>query len=119
MGDLSEHFSRAEFACHCGCGFDDISLRLVSLLESLRVVLDEPIHVLSGCRCSKRNHDCGGVKDSQHLRGTAADIQVDSMNPKKLAEFIENNTQFVFGGVGIYKTFTHLDVRQGKARWNG
>lgn len=119
MGDLSEFFNRAEFACHCGCGFDDISLQLVRTLNDLRTVLNEPIHVLSGCRCSKQNHDCGGVKDSQHLRGMAADIRVDSLTPKQLAAFIEKSTCFVFGGLGIYPTFVHVDIRQGHARWHG
>ena len=119
MGDISEHFSRAEFSCHCGCGFDDVSLHLVSALQCLRIVLDEPIHIVSGCRCSKRNTECGGVKDSQHLRGTAADIRVDGLSPKKLAEFIESHNAFNFGGMGIYSTFLHVDVRQGHARWRG
>lgn len=119
MGDLSEHFSRAEFACHCKCGFNDVDLHLVGLLDALRNILNEPIHVLSGCRCEKHNDKCGGVKNSQHKLGKAADIRVDGLSPRKLAEFIEKETCLVFGGIGIYSTFVHVDVRQGKARWHG
>lgn len=117
MGDLSEHFSKAEFRCHCGCGADSVSSDLVLALESLRQILNEPIHVLSGVRCQFHNAKVGGVKNSQHLEGTAADIYIDSLSPKHLADYIENHTHIVFGGLGIYPTFIHVDVRQGKARW--
>lgn len=36
MGDLSTHFNRHEFTCRCGCGFDDISPDLITLLEEIR-----------------------------------------------------------------------------------
>ena len=32
MGDLTKNFSRSEFACKCGCGFDDIDLVLQSVI---------------------------------------------------------------------------------------
>lgn len=119
MNDLSEFFSRKEFACKCGCGFDDISLSLVRNLTSLREILDEPIHILSGCRCSKHNKECGGVEHSQHLRGLAADIYITGLMPRQLAHFIETGTHLVFGGIGIYSTFLHVDMRQGFSRWRG
>ena len=38
MGDLTEHFSRSEFACKCNCGADGISEELVSKLELVRLI---------------------------------------------------------------------------------
>jgi hypothetical protein len=40
MGDLSAHFSRSEFACKCGCGFDDVKPDLIEALEALRAILN-------------------------------------------------------------------------------
>jgi uncharacterized protein YcbK (DUF882 family) len=119
MGDLSLHFHRREFACKCGCGFDGISPALVKVLEKIRAELGAPIHVVSGCRCAKRNAAVGGVKHSQHVLGTASDITADGKPPKQVhavAARVLGNT----GGLGLYPTFVHVDVRQnGPARWAG
>ena len=54
----------------------------------------------------------------QHLYGMAADIKVSEVTPKKVADYEETLLQGT-GGIGIYDTFTHIDVRTTKARWNG
>ena len=76
MGDLSEHFSREEMACKCGCGLDTVDAELLSLLEKIRAHFDRPITINSGCRCEAHNRAVGGSKNSQHLIGRAADIVV-------------------------------------------
>jgi uncharacterized protein YcbK (DUF882 family) len=120
MGDLSANFSKNEFSCHCGCGFDDISPDLVNYLQHLRDSLGEPIHVLSGCRCELHNKRCGGKVHSQHLLGTAADIFVDSLSPVKLHKYIDENADVLgIKGLGLYSTFVHVDVRPEPARWHG
>lgn len=65
----SPHFKRAEFACRCGCGADDISPYLVACLEDVRKALARPIIVTSGVRCETHNAAVGGVPNSQHLHG--------------------------------------------------
>ena len=53
--------------------------------------------------------------------GNAADIVVQGMTPKKVAQFIENlikEGKMKQGGVGIYDTFTHYDIRGVRARWD-
>ncbi|GHV47925.1 hypothetical protein FACS1894204_11790 [Synergistales bacterium] len=77
MGDLSANFSRHEFACKCGCGFDAINPAVVEILQILRNVMRREIRVTSGCRCFSRNAAVGGVRDSQHICGKAADITCD------------------------------------------
>jgi len=74
MGDLSKDFSRSEFACRCGCGFDDVNLILVERLQAIRNALGEPIRILSGCRCPTHNRKVGGSSASAHLAGHAADV---------------------------------------------
>ena len=119
MGDLSTNFSRKEFACNCGCGFDTPSPKLIKALQTLRGITEKSITVTSACRCIKHNKKVGGKPNSQHLLGTAADIQVSGMTPTRLAVLAECVPEFAQGGIGTYATFVHVDVRNGRARWKG
>ena len=47
------------------------------VLEPLRVAMGEPIKIGSGYRCEKLNKTVGGVYNSQHLKGQAADLCID------------------------------------------
>jgi hypothetical protein len=122
MGDLSQNFSRREFACHCGCGFGmnegDVHPELVQLLERIREHFDAPISITSGCRCATHNHLVGGAKNSQHLQGKAADIKVIGVRPEQVAKWLERTNPLRLG-IGRYDRWTHVDVRPGMARWNG
>lgn len=117
MGDLSEHFSRKEFACKCGCGFDKVSPALVEKLEKLRALCGgKPMSINSGCRCVKHNKAVGGSANSQHLRGTAADVrQVPGLTIDQMAKLAE---QAGFDGIGKYAGRIHVDVRGTPARWD-
>lgn len=111
---LSEHFTVDEFACH-HCGHCvNISPRLLELLERLRKNIGGfPLHINSGYRCPTHNANVGGVPDSQHILGTAADIAI----PRQLlfGEFLWHVQQLPFDFVGIYRrsNFIHVDVRDG------
>lgn len=76
MGDLTEHFSRAEFRCKCGCGAADIQPAVVDLLERCRVMLDHSMTITSGLRCAAHNRAVGGAAKSSHVSGWAADVAV-------------------------------------------
>ena len=106
------HFTQSEFACKCGCGFDDIDLKLVDLLDELREYYDAPVTVTSGCRCEAHNKKEGGAKRSQHLLGTAADIKVRDVEPVRVARMA-----ILIGANGVkqYQNFTHIDVRTGES----
>jgi uncharacterized protein YcbK (DUF882 family) len=123
MGDLSRNFSSHEFACHCGCGFGDlpgdVSPVLVAELQRLRDALGKPITIVSGCRCQRHNTAVGSSETSQHRLGTAADIQVAGMTPAEVrAAVLLHCPGFVAGGIGLYDTFLHCDVRRHAARWD-
>ncbi|MCK4900812.1 MAG: DUF882 domain-containing protein [Anaerolineales bacterium] len=109
-------YQRYEFACKCGCGFDTADYGLVRLLEQVRIHFDRPVTITSGCRCPEYNAspDVGGSERSQHLYGRAADIQVAGIEPKDVADFLETCGA---PGLGRYSTFTHVDSRDGHARW--
>ena len=74
----------------------------------------------SGYRTPQKNAAVGGVAQSQHCYGTAADIVVKSVTPAKVAAYARELMPD-WGGVGIYakQGFTHIDVREARADWNG
>lgn len=115
---MSKHFTKKEFECKCGCGFDNHSPKLVEALEALRELIGQPIIINCACRCPKHNADVGGVKNSYHIQGIAADIKVKNMSPLKLKTYAEKVNDFKNGGIGLYDSFLHVDVRPKKARWD-
>ena len=118
MGDLSEHFSRQEFACPDGCGGDTIDTETLDVLETIREHFNAPVHVNSGFRCLRHNAAIGGRTYSQHLVGRAADIWVEGVSPGVVQEYVKTLLAGS-GGLGRYNTFTHVDTRtNGPARWD-
>ena len=115
MGDLHEFFSRSEFACSCGCGFDTVDYELLNILIKIREHFDNKMKITSGCRCAKKNKEIGGANRSLHLTGRAADVQVENISPQLVAEAA---AQFGASGIKTYSTWTHIDSRSG-ADWHG
>tara|TARA_R110000765_G_scaffold288882_3_gene385097 strand:- start:483 stop:743 length:261 start_codon:yes stop_codon:yes gene_type:complete len=79
-----------------------------------------PIRINSAYRCPTHNANIGGAKHSKHLEGLAADIDVMGAEAKVVADIVEQLMEsgaIPNGGLGRYKTFTHVDIRFGPARW--
>lgn len=111
---LTANFSAKEFDCQCGkCPETPIDLDHVARLQKLRDDLGCSIKITSAYRCPTHNAAVGGEKNSIHMKGQATDIQVDGMNPNEVADACEH-----FDGLGRYDTFTHVDSRGSKARWD-
>ena len=95
---LSPHFSLGEF-CKLGKYPENIpSMQHVvnmtygchMLLEPARLMVG-PIIINSGFRCETVNRQVGGVKNSQHLIGQAADIRPkDPAQFATLVDFLKN-----------------------------
>jgi hypothetical protein len=66
------------------------------ILEPLRVAMQRPIHISSGYRCEQLNKAVGGVYNSQHLKGQAADISIDGDMAfgRKVFDYIKNHLTF-------------------------
>lgn len=117
MGDLSAHFSKSELACHC-CGELKIENALIVALEQLRTLSGRPIEVHDGYRCPAHNQQVGGVSDSEHTRGMAADVSIPGLSLQEMYELALQVPIFFNGGIGVYDSrFLHLDVRRRAARW--
>lgn len=115
------HFSANEFQCKCEkCDMTLISMELVGLLERIRSEVrarygGKVVKINSGYRCVAHNKAIGGVKESMHTKGLAADIVVPGVSPELLAVVCAMvNPE---GGVGSYPTFVHVDARGTRARW--
>ena len=118
MGDLSLHFNRREFSCRCSrCKQDAVDHKLVEVLERLRRFTDAPIAITSGNRCHEYNLAVGGAPGSMHVWSKAADIQTKGWSPEKIYEVLDEWYPEEFG-IGLYRTWVHIDVRPLKARWD-
>ena len=112
------YFEMKEFACKC-CGQlppsaeQNLQALVEHVLDPARERLGMPITVNSGYRCPAHNKAVGGVKNSQHLKGEAADITC--ADNKRLAEIIEQLGNF--DQLIDYPTFLHVSYkRQGVNR---
>lgn len=115
---LSKNFTVKEFACSDGTDTVFISLALVNLLQKIRDNFGKAVIINSAYRTEAHNKSIGGATYSQHKYGLAADIHINGVTPKEIAIYVETLMPSS-GGIGIYKSFVHVDTRRVKARWNG
>ena len=73
---ISPHFSIREMASKDGADEVLYSTELMEKLEKLRAYGGFTIHINSGYRTPVHNKKIGGATNSQHTKGTAADIVV-------------------------------------------
>ncbi len=85
----SGFFKREEFTCKCGCGTNKTVSKLVETLDVIRAKVGVPVTVISGTRCPKHNASVGGVANSAHTTGEAADIQAKGYDAKRLIDAID------------------------------
>ena len=110
---LSANFRVSEFLCKGSgcCTHGQIDDKLVDILQKIRSHFGKPVHISSAYRCSAWNKEVGGVSNSYHCYGQAADIKVDDIAPAEVA-------------IGLYETdvdghFVHVDTRTTKSFWYG
>lgn len=125
MGDLTTNFSRHEFECECGCGYNTVDIELVQVLEDIRShFFAKSLIITSGCRCYKHNESLkkiGASSKSQHLFAKAADFKVKDdygyVNPGLIYDYLDRRYPAKFG-IGLYGNRVHIDVRSHAARWS-
>lgn len=117
---LERNFKVSEFACRDGSDAVFVSPQLVEVLQQIRDHFRAAVIINSGYRTPTHNAKVGGAAASQHLYGTAADITVRGHAPAEVGAYARALMPD-FGGVGVYakKGFTHVDVRQRRADWQG
>lgn len=116
----SKYFSDDELVCKC-CGQmpeGGIDERLLQILDAIRESVGSPLSLSCAYRCLAHNADVGGVPNSQHVQGFAADVLVpEGLSVNQLAEIAE---QCGADGIGRYydSFFVHVDTRGYAARWD-
>lgn len=110
MGDLTKNFSVDEFRCPC-CGRADMDLDFIAKLQELRDFIGKALFVSKGggFRCPDYNAFIGGAEFSQHMKGLAADVGIGSGAHRY--EIVSAATRLGFTGIGVAKTFVHVDTR--------
>ena len=95
-------------------------IKLAKELDRLRSEFgNRPITITSWYRDPISNKSVGGVRNSQHILGWGADIQIWGLDPDDVADRIAKSWR---GGLGDNPAYTHLDLRHlmgwQAARWN-
>jgi uncharacterized protein YcbK (DUF882 family) len=121
---LTKNFNLAEFNSKCGRTMpSNVVKNITELAKNLQVIRDEvklPISITSGYRSPEHNARVKGAKNSQHILGIAVDLKVQGMTPKEVAPIIErliSEGKIKQGGIGIYPSWVHYDIRGTRARW--
>lgn len=115
---LSANFRVREFRCQDDTDPIFVDSDLVDILQKVRDHFGKAVTITSAFRTASHNKKVGGATYSQHLYGKAADIKVSGVAASVVADFAETLMPST-GGIGRYSTFTHVDVRSTKSRWNG
>lgn len=132
----STHLSWAELACWNRLGHpwgdvgrgamiaeyphewrNDRAVRLAATFEQIRQLLGHaPIAINSAYRTSTYNKAVDGVKLSQHVNGRALDLRHSVLSPEDFYVAVRRLEKSgllpMLGGIGCYRTFVHIDVRQ-------
>lgn len=88
-------------------------LTIMRELEKIRNDYGKPIIITSGYRPERINRAVGGVRDSQHIRGTAVDIRPVQGDIFEFQKWVDRNWYGALGW-GAKKGFVHIDCRNGK-----
>lgn len=115
---LSANFKSTEFDCkgRSCCKNTLIDSKLVIYLQRIRDHFGRAVIINSGYRCVIHNKSVGGVNNSKHVQGMAADIVVRGVKPLEVARYAES---LGIKGIGLYSTFVHVDTRTSKSFWYG
>ena len=111
--DGIKYFTPDEFACKCNryCdGFpEQISRNLLVLLDGIREHYGVPVTISSGVRCQTHNANVGGVYNSRHLHGKAADFCVRGKSANTVVSYLQTlpGVRYTYA---IDGSWVHVDV---------
>jgi len=121
---ITRNFNLSEFQCKSGAEMpQEVLNNIIKLAGNLQIIrehLDCPIIITSGYRSPEHNANIG-VKNSQHIYGLASDLKVKGLTSQEVYDAIESLIdcgEIEEGGLGLYPTWIHYDIRGTKARWN-
>jgi len=91
------------------------------IVDDVRDYFGRPVTITSSYRSPEYNRAIGkgAASKSLHMQFNALDIKVAGVSPRRVADYLyklRRAGKFV-GGIGRYKTFTHIDTRGYNASW--
>ena len=95
---------------------DNLLELIFYVLQPLRNKLGKPMVITSGFRSAKVNQLVGGVSNSQHLYGQAADFVVNGMTPAQVVEFVKNSGIEFDQCINEYNQWTHISYNKAHNR---
>lgn len=107
-------FKVEEFECPC-CGQNEMQHEVIRLLDHARGIAGVPFIITSGYRCVKHNKDVGGIGQSAHLGGWAADIATTNSTQRFLIN--KGLVKAGFPRLIIHQNYIHADFDRSKP-WN-
>ena len=112
--DSVKYFDREEFRCTCAgahcSGFPvEMNPRVLSILDEVRGHFGAAGIVSSGVRCEKRNATIGGVAQSRHLLGKAADFRIKGKSAAEVLTYVKTlpGVRYAYA---IDSAYVHVDV---------
>ena len=110
--DGIKHFKRSEFACKCGryCNGYPTEMKkgVLAVLDRTREHFGSPATVSSGLRCTQHNANVGGVSNSRHLSGKAADFCVKGKTAAQVLTYVQNQPETRYA-YAIDSSYVHVD----------
>ena len=104
-----KYFKREEFNC-THTNKNEMDDAFLEKLDQLREACGFPFRITSGYRDETHPNEIRKEKPGTHNQGIAADIAVS--NGVERMNIVQEALKLNFGGIGVAKTFVHLDTRQ-------
>ena len=103
-----KYFKIEEFDCQ-ETGNNEMDGLFLEMLDELRGRCGFPFTITSGYRAPKHSIEALKGKPGTHTQGIAADIKAISGSERHI--ILANAFDMGFGGIGVAKTFIHVDNR--------
>ena len=102
------YFKLSDFDCQ-ETGENEMDLNFILRLDHLRDLCGFPFIITSGYRSPKHSIEAKKASPGTHTKGIAADIRVSGGVERM--EIIKNALKLGFTGIGVHKSFIHVDSR--------
>jgi hypothetical protein len=97
-------------------GKNNMNREFIHLLDDVQEVtgIDLNNRINSGYRSKQRNNDIGGVNNSAHVLGFAADISTRRLSLVEVDTLLDELKSRGVVRIGYYPTFIHVDIDKSK-----
>jgi zinc D-Ala-D-Ala carboxypeptidase len=105
---MFKYFDIKEFDCQ-ETGENNMLPEFIHSLDELREKCGFPFTITSGYRSVRHSIEAAKQAPGTHAQGIAADIAVSTGSQRRA--IIKHALELGFSGIGVAKTFVHVDIR--------